>query len=181
MVGETLCQYIQRLKVEKAATQLVSCTRKPITDIALDCGFSTPSVFARAFKESFSMSASAYRFFSQLAKEELAHRDNIDFQRRLVRGAEPALAHENELLPSIRAVIAEAKGLLADSVFSVDEALRAAHVLESSAAERHAGVAITRAFPELQSLMHSLSHADRHHAEKIHAFATVRGLALPGG
>lgn len=61
MVNETLYRFIQRVRVEKAASQLVSNPRKSITEIALDTGFSGSASFARAFREIFQMSASAYR------------------------------------------------------------------------------------------------------------------------
>ncbi|MBN2200519.1 AraC family transcriptional regulator [bacterium] len=61
MVGETLNRFIQRLRVEKAASMLVVSRRKSITEIALDCGFSGSAPFARQFREYFGMSASAWR------------------------------------------------------------------------------------------------------------------------
>lgn len=61
MVGETLNQFIQRIRIEKAGVQLINNPRKSITEIALDCGFSGSATFARAFKEAFDMSASEWR------------------------------------------------------------------------------------------------------------------------
>lgn len=61
LVGETPGQYVRRLRLERAAQQLVAAPRKPITSVALDCGFSGSAPFARAFKESFGMSASEWR------------------------------------------------------------------------------------------------------------------------
>ena len=61
MTGETLNQFINRLRVEKAATQLIHNPKKSVTAIALDCGFSGSATFARAFKETFGMSATAWR------------------------------------------------------------------------------------------------------------------------
>lgn len=61
MVGETLRQFIQRLRVERAANQLFNNPRKSITEIAYDCGFSSSATFARAFKEFFGESASEWR------------------------------------------------------------------------------------------------------------------------
>ncbi|MFC1953639.1 GyrI-like domain-containing protein [Chloroflexota bacterium] len=61
MVGETLNNFIKRLRVEKAASMLVQNHRKSITEIALECGFSGSSTFARAFQEAFGMSASNWR------------------------------------------------------------------------------------------------------------------------
>ncbi len=61
MVGETLNQFIQRVRIEKAASTLLSNPRKNITHIALDCGFSSSATFARAFKDAYGMSASEWR------------------------------------------------------------------------------------------------------------------------
>jgi AraC family transcriptional regulator len=61
MVGETPAQYVRRLRVERAAQQLVAAPRKPVTQVALDCGFSGSAPFARAFRETYGMSASEWR------------------------------------------------------------------------------------------------------------------------
>jgi len=61
MTGETLNRYIQRIRIEKAASLLVQNPNKSITVIALDCGFSGSAAFARAFREAFGMSASEWR------------------------------------------------------------------------------------------------------------------------
>ncbi len=61
MVGETLSQFIQRRRVEKAAQALLGNPYKSITEVALDCGFSGSQTFARVFREVFGVSASVYR------------------------------------------------------------------------------------------------------------------------
>lgn len=61
MVGESLNQFIQRIRIEKAASQLMELPHKPITHIALDFGYSSSAAFARAFKHRFDMSASAWK------------------------------------------------------------------------------------------------------------------------
>jgi len=61
LVGETLNSFIQRIRIEKAATNLLQNPKKTITEIALDCGFSGASTFARSFKEYFDVSASQWR------------------------------------------------------------------------------------------------------------------------
>jgi len=61
LVGEPLRQYVLRLRVERAASQLVANPRKTVTAIALDCGFSGSATFARAFRDPFGMSASRWR------------------------------------------------------------------------------------------------------------------------
>lgn len=61
MVNETLNQFILRVKLEKAAGQLLSQPKKSITDIATEFGFSGSAAFARAFKNQFNMNASQWR------------------------------------------------------------------------------------------------------------------------
>ncbi len=60
VTGETLSGFVQRTRLERAATMLTTGSA-PITSIALDCGFSSPATFARAFKSMFSVSASQWR------------------------------------------------------------------------------------------------------------------------
>jgi len=61
VVGETLNQFIQRRRVEKAAGFLIGNPARSVTEIAFDCGFSGSAAFARAFKDAFGVSASEYR------------------------------------------------------------------------------------------------------------------------
>jgi len=61
IVGETLNQFIKRVRIEKAATILSSNPKKSITEVAFDCGFSGSATFARSFKEHFRVSASEWR------------------------------------------------------------------------------------------------------------------------
>lgn len=59
--GETLFQFIQRLRLERAAAVLGGNPGKAVSDIAYDCGFGNPSSFAKSFKKQFGISASAWR------------------------------------------------------------------------------------------------------------------------
>ncbi len=61
MTGEPLSRFVQRLRVERAAVQLLANPKTPITEIALSCGFTSSTSFARVFRETFAMSASAWR------------------------------------------------------------------------------------------------------------------------
>lgn len=61
ITGETLFQYIQRVRLEKAARLLIMNQNMSIMNIALECGFSNQSSFAKAYKNYFSMSAANYR------------------------------------------------------------------------------------------------------------------------
>ncbi len=74
IVGESLYKYIQRIRIERSAHSL-KYSSKPVTTIALECGFGNSASFARVFKEYFNMSATAWRnggcdTFSKNCKEE---------------------------------------------------------------------------------------------------------------
>ena len=61
LAGETLSDFIRRVRLERAAVKLVDDPATPVIAVALDCGFSGPAAFARAFRERFGMSASEWR------------------------------------------------------------------------------------------------------------------------
>jgi AraC family transcriptional regulator len=61
MTGETLGAFIARVRLEHAATLLGARPRRPVTDIALECGFASPSSFSRAFREAYGMTPSDWR------------------------------------------------------------------------------------------------------------------------
>ncbi|WP_000845449.1 helix-turn-helix domain-containing protein, partial [Vibrio mimicus] len=73
VVGETLGDFMRRLKMEKSASVLFYHKRS-ITEVALDFGFSSSQAFAKAFKQHFGLTASQVRecqdieAFSQLMR-----------------------------------------------------------------------------------------------------------------
>src|SRR5271167_2939250 len=58
--GETLNNFTNRLRLEKAA-RLLRYSDQSITDIALDCGFSSSSTFSRAFQKAYSIAPIQFR------------------------------------------------------------------------------------------------------------------------
>lgn len=73
-MGETPFQFILRLRLEKAATLIVTNPRETITRIALQCGFTDLSVFSRNFTGYFNLSATQYR----AAKREKSNLSQYD-------------------------------------------------------------------------------------------------------
>jgi AraC family transcriptional regulator len=61
IAGETLNDFIRRVRVQRAASQLIHNPTRTITEIAVNCGYSSPSAFAREFRRTFDMSASQFR------------------------------------------------------------------------------------------------------------------------
>jgi AraC family transcriptional regulator len=60
LVGETTKQYTLRVRLDRAAAELVS-GRRTILEIALAAGFGSHEVFTRAFRRRFGLSPSSYR------------------------------------------------------------------------------------------------------------------------
>lgn len=77
LVGETPANFLQRIRIEKAAQQLKDSPSKVIGDIAYSCGFSSLSLFSRTFRKHFGVSAKEYR---QLEKPLLV-KDGVYFSK----------------------------------------------------------------------------------------------------
>lgn len=60
IVGETVHQYVKRLRMQTAAGKLLY-TDQTVTEIALDANFETPSAFTKAFKQFMGSSPKSYR------------------------------------------------------------------------------------------------------------------------
>ena len=56
--GETLNNFIKRVRIEKCASSILNDEETPISEIAYKYGFNSISVFSRSFKEHFDISAS---------------------------------------------------------------------------------------------------------------------------
>ncbi|MDA8141537.1 MAG: GyrI-like domain-containing protein [Desulfobacteraceae bacterium] len=61
LIGETVNDFVQRVRLEKATQRLILYKDQPITDIALSCGFSSSQNFARCFKSYFGVTPSHVR------------------------------------------------------------------------------------------------------------------------
>lgn len=89
MTGENLFESIQRLRMQKAASILRYPSSQSMLEIALDCGFSGASTFARAFKACYGMSATEWKNGGALRWERRKNRSNLSKQLRSVGKASP--------------------------------------------------------------------------------------------
>lgn len=82
MTGETLNNFIKRVRLERAASLLMVKSRQTITEIAFQCGFSGNAVFTRAFNEYFQMSPTMFRNggYKELSKTRKLHSNNHQTQ-----------------------------------------------------------------------------------------------------
>jgi AraC family transcriptional regulator len=70
VAGETLNNFTNRLRLEKAA-RLLRYSDKSLTDIALDCGFSSSATFSRAFRSGYDTSPSQFRKSGEIKKSKI--------------------------------------------------------------------------------------------------------------
>jgi AraC family transcriptional regulator len=61
VAGETLFGFVQRVRVDRAASALLARCDASVLEIALDHGFASAATFARAFRARFGMSATRWR------------------------------------------------------------------------------------------------------------------------
>jgi AraC family transcriptional regulator len=66
LMDEPLGQFIHRIRLEKAASLLANNFTKSVTEVLLDCGFSSAAHFSRVFKDRFNESPSEWRKKHQL-------------------------------------------------------------------------------------------------------------------
>ncbi|WP_164779592.1 AraC family transcriptional regulator [Paenibacillus kobensis] len=89
IVSETLHQYVNRVRIEKACRLLVSRPNLSLTDIGLDCGFSSIAGFSRTFKLYHRMSPSEYRScFHHFQPREVTHAE--EYYRHRMRERQQA-------------------------------------------------------------------------------------------
>jgi AraC family transcriptional regulator len=72
-LGETLNQFVKRQRLERALFLMSHAPRRSLTDVALDCGFSSSSEFSRSFKQHYGLPPSVFDIetFRNCRREEL--------------------------------------------------------------------------------------------------------------
>jgi AraC family transcriptional regulator len=86
--GETLTQYIQRARLERACYLMKASPRRPLGSIALEVGFSAQSDFSRVFRQRYGMAPSRWDRRSRLDPQTVP--DYAENMRRVIAdGFEP--------------------------------------------------------------------------------------------
>lgn len=81
VVGETPFQFITRIRLERAATLLITSPADSVTEIAFKCGYTDIAVFSRNFKSQFGIPASRYR----RSKDHNSNMSQVDSNTRQTR------------------------------------------------------------------------------------------------
>jgi AraC family transcriptional regulator len=107
LVGEPLRQFVRRLRLERAVAMLSHRPRRPLTEIALACGFASSSDFSRTFRQRYGIAPSAFDVaaFREQRRSEwqdaVAGPDHRHLLDRLPPGANPdGFAVELRRLPA---------------------------------------------------------------------------------
>jgi rubrerythrin len=118
--------------------------------------------------------------FTRLARDEKSHAAQVEFQRKLAR-QNPRLFGQVELdLGEIFRVLERIEKLRANlDPPTVDDAIRVAIELESSAAEYHFRNVVAQLDPSMAKLLGSLGRGDSQHYETLLDLAQRRGLIGP--
>ncbi|GMV05095.1 MAG: AraC family transcriptional regulator [Gemmatimonadota bacterium] len=72
LMGEPVIQFVQRLRLERAANLLCVHPRMPVIRVAARCGYSNPAAFSRAFRAAFGTTPTAWRRRSASSKDGTA-------------------------------------------------------------------------------------------------------------
>src|ERR1700712_2284808 len=70
VMGETVNGFTTRMRNEKAA-RLLRFSKKTMTDIAMECGFSSSSTFSRIFRQYFQISPTEYRHGTEIQNSKI--------------------------------------------------------------------------------------------------------------
>ncbi|MBK7405102.1 MAG: helix-turn-helix domain-containing protein [Phycisphaerales bacterium] len=60
LVGETPAEFVKRLRLERALLMMAHAPRRPLTRVALECGFASSSDFSRSFKRQYGAAPSRF-------------------------------------------------------------------------------------------------------------------------
>lgn len=91
LVGETLNQFVKRLRLERALKLMSQGKNSSLTEVAFACGFASSSDFSRSFKQRYGAPPSAFEvetFRAQRREEWTAAIEDSD-ARHLLKGLPP--------------------------------------------------------------------------------------------
>ena len=95
LVGETLNQFVRRVRLERALYMMSHKKNPSLTEVALNCGFASSSDFSRAFKQKHGVPPSAFDLeaFRNLHRQELKDSncdpESANILERLPKGENP--------------------------------------------------------------------------------------------
>lgn len=117
LMGETVAEYVRRVRLAAAVQRLLHST-EPVTEIALTVGYETPAAFTKAFRQRFGVVPTALRTMERTAAFAL-----LLEQPALNSPKGRTLTPEIRTLPDQRVLYARGRGLIDYTFFkAADEA-----------------------------------------------------------
>ena len=110
-VGEPVNAYVRRVRMERAARQLLA-NRLNITEIALASGYETPASFGKAFKQSFGYNPSEFRALNPTVAGHLIYRQFLYNRKEQIM--QPL---EIRTLPDLQVLYARATEVMTSPAF----------------------------------------------------------------
>jgi len=80
LTGETINNYVKRIRLQMAGSMLLNDYSRAVTDIALQCGFNSTAVFCRAFKDHFGRSTGEFRKYYEMKDSKNGQHDRKNGQ-----------------------------------------------------------------------------------------------------
>lgn len=106
LMGETVAEYVRRVRLATAVQRLLHST-EPVTTIALAAGYQTPAAFTKTFRQRFGVAPSALRTMDRSAAYALLL-EQPAIQAPLHRKLSPEIRH----LPDLRVLYARGWGAI---------------------------------------------------------------------
>lgn len=78
LTGETINNYVKRIRLQRAGSMLITDFERPVSEVAILCGFNSTAVFCRAFRDHFGTSTGMFRkyHFEKDSNNGQSHRKN---------------------------------------------------------------------------------------------------------
>lgn len=113
----------------------------------------------------------AGEFFRSMEREEMAHRNKVEFQKRIVDQNPGEFKDCPTDGSDIQVAISLIEQHVQEGVFEIGDALKFAIQLENNNAEIHYRTAMTQSNPDIARLVEALTKDDKDHCEKLRCFA----------
>jgi AraC family transcriptional regulator len=98
ITGETVGRALTRMRIERAAARLVETPRRPVSAIALEVGFATPSALTKAFRAALGRTPTAYRAATAAERRAALRRIAVEAPAPVAFAlSEPRIVHRGEL------------------------------------------------------------------------------------
>jgi AraC family transcriptional regulator len=110
-VGESINAYVRRMRMERAARQLLAHEAN-VTEIALACGYETPSAFGKVFKQTFGVTPTEFRELNPMVAGRLIYQQF--FYNRKEQHMQP---NEIRTLPDMKVLCVRATEMMNSPVF----------------------------------------------------------------